>query len=217
MITLKVDNLKKRFERKTIFSNITFTLNIHRSLSIVGRNGIGKSTMLKTIAGLLAPTEGTINLEVNGKSIARSEHYKFLGFVSPYLQLYDEFTGLENLVLFKSMRGLSNDCSTLASTENLLNRFGIWQQRNDLVRTYSTGMKQRLKFAVALIHKPALLIIDEPTVNLDEDGQAKVLECINEQKENGIVIIATNNRDEFNWCDEILDLEETANFAKKMA
>lgn len=204
-ISFDISNLKKRFNRRTIFSGITFSLKERQSLSVVGRNGIGKSTLLKTICGLLSPTEGMVKCEINKKKISVHELYLHVGFVSPYLQLYDEFSGLENLLLYRNMRRLSTSDGEL---ENLLKRFSIWIQRNDVVRTYSSGMKQRLKYAAALAHNPPLLILDEPTSNLDEEGRATVRECINEQKKKGIVIIATNNRDEFHWCEQILDLEK---------
>jgi heme exporter protein A len=202
-VSFNITNLKKRFNRRTIFSGISFSLKDHQSLSVVGRNGIGKSTLLKTICGLISPTEGTIECHIDGKMISIHDLYVHVGFVSPYLQLYDEFTGLENLILYRKMRKLSTSTEEI---EPILKKFSIWTQRHDLVRTYSSGMKQRLKYAAAVAHNPPLLILDEPTSNLDEEGQAAVRECINEQKTKGIVIIATNNRDEFDWCDQILDL-----------
>jgi len=202
-ITFNITNLKKRFHRRTIFSGISFRLKEHQSLSVIGRNGIGKSTLLKTLCGLISPTEGSIECQIDGKKISVHDLYLHVGFVSPYLQLYDEFSGMENLLLCRNMRKISTSSEEL---ENLLKRFSIWTQRNDAVRTYSSGMKQRLKYAAALAHHPPLLLLDEPTSNLDEQGQAIVRECIDEQKEYGIVIIATNNKDEFHWCEQILDL-----------
>lgn len=202
-ITFNVNNLKKRFNRRIIFSGISFSLKEHQSLSVVGRNGIGKSTLLKTLCGLISLSEGSIECKIDEKKISLHDLYLHVGFVSPYLQLYDEFSGIENLVLYRKMRKLSVGYEEV---ENILRKFSLWTQRNDLVRTYSSGMKQRLKYAAALAHQPPLLILDEPTSNLDEEGQATVRQCIDEQKEKGIVIIATNNRDEFHWCDQILDL-----------
>ena len=207
-LTFSVSKLAKRFNRRTIFSAIEFSLSSGQSLSIVGRNGIGKSTLLKTMTGILSPTSGSVAFTVEGKDILPTDIYKHLGFVSPYLQLYDEFSGIENLALYCSMR---NQKKSQEELELLLQRFTLWNQRDDLVRTYSSGMKQRLKYAAALVYNPHLLVLDEPTSNLDEEGQGLVRACIEEQKKKGIVIIATNNKDEFAWCDRLLDLGEGKN------
>lgn len=200
---LKVSGVTKSFNRRTIFSNITFTLVEKGSLAITGPNGSGKSTLLKVIASLLTPTNGSIIFSEDAKNVGQDDLFSKIGFVAPYIQLYDEFTGIENLQCFADIRGITTDDSVL---DTLLERLRLLHRRNDLVRTYSSGMKQRLKYAFALLHRPPILILDEPTANLDPDGRRTVESIIIEQKNSGILIIATNEEEELRYCDQFLDL-----------
>ena len=141
---------------------------------------------------------------IDAKHAELEEFKHHIGFVSPYLNLYDEFTALENLQFLSSIRG------TLQLNENrikeLLTRVGLWTRRDDFVGTFSSGMKQRLKYAFALLHEPAVLILDEPTSNLDAEGIEVVEHIIQEQKKSNILIIATNNNEEASSCDQQIQL-----------
>lgn len=203
MIQLKVNNIAKSFNRRNIFSGIDFTLGDGASLTITGKNGSGKSTLMKIIAGVLAPTKGTVDIIDNIRTVSSSVHYQYFGFVSPYLQLYDEFTGFENIQLVQEIRAAATDRRTI---ESILSEVGLGGRGKDLLRTYSSGMKQRLKYAAALIHAPHILLLDEPTSNLDEEGKALVHSAIAAQKKRGIVIIATNEREELSLCESVLTL-----------
>ena len=129
---------------------------------------------------------------------------KTFGFVSPYLNLYDEFSAMENLFLLLRIRSIG--APTEASLETLLKRFDLWQRRNDAVRGYSTGMKQRLKYVFALAHVPSVLILDEPTTNLDNDGIKVVEEVVEEQRRSSILVVATNDSAEADWCGQKISL-----------
>ena len=203
MTTLQLNDIAKLFNRRTIFSGVSFRLESGSSKTITGKNGSGKSTLMKIIAGILTPSRGTVDILMDGTPTRREFHYRYFGFVSPYLQLYDEFTGLENLHLVQEIRGLTTDSALL---ETLLTRVGLEGRGNDLLRTYSSGMKQRLKYAAAIVHAPEILLLDEPTSNLDEDGKTIVRNIVRDQQKRGIVIIATNESDERGWCDTILEL-----------
>src|SRR5262249_4432218 len=138
-----------------------------QSLAVTGPNGSGKSTLMKIIAGVLSPTSGSVRLSVNGSTLPADRHYAHLGFVSPYLQLYEEFSAWENLhILARIREAATNDASVM----ELLRLVQLVDRRHDPVRTYSSGMKQRLKYASALLHAPSMLLLDEPTANLDEQG-----------------------------------------------
>ncbi len=204
MVKLQLSDISKTFNRRKIFSDISLTLENTASLTVTGKNGSGKSTLMKIIAGVLTPTKGTVGISADGKTLHRSDHYTLFGFVSPYLQLYDEFTGYENLDLALHIRGLRRDKGQI---NEALRRVGLGDRGADLLRTYSSGMKQRLKFAAAIIHRPGILLLDEPTSNLDESGKGIVHEIIREQREHGLLIIATNESDELGYCDQILRLD----------
>jgi heme exporter protein A len=153
---------------------------------------------------VLTPTAGEVHITVDGKSIAQADVYACIGFVAPYFQLYEEFTAWENLDIARKLRCLSIPDDRI---DVLIERVNLTARKHDVVRTYSSGMKQRLKYAHALLHSPAILLLDEPTSNLDTDGIEIVHQLIQEQKKNGVVIVATNVKEELSLCENILDLD----------
>jgi len=202
---VRADSVSRTFDRKIIFQGLSFELARGASLAITGRNGSGKSTLVKIIAGVLSPTSGSVSLLENGKALEEAERKGHLGLVSPYLQLYDEFTALENIEILSRIRGLGDPDGDRVRA--LLTLFALWDRRKDWLRIYSSGMKQRLKYVFALVHRPSVLILDEPSANLDSDGVSAVRHIIQEQMERGILIVATNDAGEAKWCKSVLHLE----------
>jgi heme exporter protein A len=203
-MTIALTGVSREFNRRSIFRDVSFSLGTGDSLVITGRNGSGKSTLVKIVCGLLSPTRGSIAYTCDDKSIEHDNIRNHIGLVSPYLQLYDEFTGIENLELLSKIR--SDKVLEEGRITQVLNDVGLWERRNDLLRTYSSGMKQRLKYAFALVHQPEILILDEPTSNLDAEGIDMVRRSVQEQKKRGILIVATNDADEAAWCEKRIDL-----------
>ena len=203
-ISLSVDSLSKIFNRRVIFENISLTITEKRSLAITGKNGSGKSTLAKIVCGLLSPSTGRIACTIDGTETDPAQIYQHVGLVSPYIMMYDEFSGIENLNVIGRIRGLNN--SSTEEAVQLLKTFGLFERRNDEVRTYSSGMKQRLKYAAALLHHPAILVLDEPAANLDEEGIGVVRNAMQAQCERGILIIATNDNDDLQFVQNTIDL-----------
>jgi heme exporter protein A len=203
-LKLTVAGATKEFNRRTIFRDVSFSLTEGNSLAITGRNGSGKSTLVKVIAGLLTPTRGTVEYLADGQKVDPESLRNHIGLVSPYLQLYDEFSGRENLELLSKIR--SDEGITAKEIDDVIQRVGLWERRFDFVRTYSSGMRQRLKYAFATLHRPALLILDEPTSNLDHDGIEIVKQIVEEQKSSRVLIVATNDREEADWCSMSVEL-----------
>ncbi len=201
---LKITDVSKEFSRRLIFRGISFSLGGGDSLAITGRNGSGKSTLVKVICGLLSPTRGKVEYMNDGNTLPVEEVRNCIGLVSPYLQLYDEFTGIENLELLSKIR--LDDPLDRSRMQELLSLVGLWDRRNDFVRAYSSGMKQRLKYAFAVLHEPAVLILDEPTSNLDDDGIEMVKGVVGRQKRSSILIVATNDAEEAAWCSAKVEL-----------
>ncbi|MDP2209618.1 MAG: ABC transporter ATP-binding protein [Bacteroidota bacterium] len=210
-IKLEVQNIKKIFNGRKIFSDINFQLENKSALAITGRNGSGKSTLVKILAGVLSPTNGQVDFYLNGKSIDLQNRYQYFGFVAPYLQMYDEFTAMENLELFARIRNIEVDKDYI---DLLLKRVNLYERKDSYVREYSSGMKQRLKYAFALLHKPPLLILDEPRSNLDAEGISVVYQIIQEQKQSGCVVVATNDSEDIQFCNQEIDLNQFRNIAK---
>jgi heme exporter protein A len=203
-IRIQARDLKKAFNRRVIFQNISFSLAQHQTLLITGRNGSGKSTLVKILSTVLTPTAGTVT--VTSDSTGR-DHSPLadIGLVSPYLMMYDEFSAQENLSLALAIRGMFPHA---AEIDALLKKVSLYDRRHDLVRTYSSGMKQRVKYAFALVHHPAILLLDEPMANLDNEGTDIVHRVMEEQREHGILIVATNDLSDVNRYDLHVDMNE---------
>lgn len=202
---LVVRDLTKDFNRRSIFRQLAFSLTVGDSLAITGKNGSGKSTLSKILAGVLSPSQGTVEYFLDGVRIQEEQMKDTVGFVSPYLNLYEEFSAVENLKILSQIR--SNKKRFEERADELIRMVGLWPRRDDPVGIYSSGMKQRLKYAFALLHEPQILILDEPTSNLDEEGMELVKEVVRRQKKNGILIVATNDSLEAKWCKKKIALK----------
>ena len=202
--SIQSQNLSKLFGRRLIFRDINFSWTEKGIFGISGPNGSGKSTLVKIVAGLIAPSSGKIiHKNSNGEIIPEKLH-NHIGFVSPYLVLYEEFSAWENLKIFAKIRGMDFNEKKVTF---YLYQFLLESRKNDLVKTYSSGMKQRLKFIFALMHSPQVLIFDEPTSNLDEEGKKVVYDIVREEGKTRIVVIASNESKDLELCNEVLLLE----------
>lgn len=202
--SLEAISLNKAFGRRLIFEDINFNYNVNGIYGISGYNGSGKSTLVKIIAGIIAPSSGKIIHTDNTKEISPEELHNYIGFVSPYLVLYDEFSAWENLWYFSKIRDVAFNTDKI---NDLLDKFLLLNRKDDYVKTYSSGMKQRLKFIFALMHSPNLLILDEPTSNLDNEGKEKVYNLLNKEAESSLIIIASNEDSDLELCSSRLQLE----------
>jgi len=198
-------NLSKLFGRRLIFRDINFNWTEKGIFGISGPNGSGKSTLVKIVAGLIAPSSGKMIHKNSNNEIIPEKLHNHIGFVSPYLVLYEEFSAWENLKIFAKIRGVNFNEEKVTF---YLTQFLLENRKNDLVKTYSSGMKQRLKFIFALIHSPEVLIFDEPTSNLDEEGKKVVYDIVREEGKQRIVIIASNEVKDLELCSEVLLLEK---------
>jgi heme exporter protein A len=206
--SLQAINLNKTFGRRLIFRDLTFKVEDCGITGISGANGSGKSTLVKILAGVDSPTSGKVIHAESGKNILPDKLHNHIGFVSPYLVLYEEFSAWENLNHFAGIRDVKFNTEKI---NYLLNRFLLFNRRNDFVKTFSSGMKQRLKFIFALMHSPQLIILDEPTSNLDTEGKDCVYKIIEEESKSGIVIIASNEKSDLTLCSKEIKLEEYKN------
>lgn len=204
-LTFKSENIAKLYNRKIIFEKVTFSLQEGISFAITGKNGSGKSTLVKILCGVLTPTKGQVEFTVDGKVIPYPDYYPHIGLVSPYLNMYEEFSAEENLQFIAKVRNLGPESKD--RSEMLLNEFGIYEHRKKEAKFYSSGMKQRLKYCAALLHEPSILVLDEPSSNLDQYGIASVRKFMTLQKEKGILIFATNDKDDLDFADTVYSVE----------
>ncbi len=202
---LKASKLCKYYSRTLLFKEISFALTPGEVLAITGWNGSGKSTLMRIIAGLVRPSAGSIEMSHKNKSVPKESRRRFIGMVAPALSLYDELTALENMEFFCKVRGIGHKRENCANTLQLV---GLDEDAHKLCGKYSSGMKQRLKLAQALIHNPPLLLLDEPGSNLDSKGIKIVEEIVSKQRRVGMTIIASNEKREVDYADRIINLSE---------
>lgn len=202
--SLSFQNLTKTFGRRLIFKGINHQFSSGKIYGFSGSNGSGKSTLIKIAAGVISPTAGKVVHKADDKEIIEEKLHNYIGFVSPYLVLYDEFTAEENLYHFAKIRGIKFDKERAIF---LLDEFNLFNRKDDYVKGYSSGMKQRMKFIFALQHSPQILFLDEPTSNLDTIGKEKVYEIIENEGKKNLVIVASNEESDLALCSEVLEVE----------
>jgi len=179
---LQVENLGKRFGERWVFRGLTFSLNPGDALIVLGANGSGKSTLLKIVAGLLAPSQGTIQgLNEDPRSA--------IGLSALDMQVYGHLTVEEHIQLAGQLRGVSFD-------ETLLAKVGLAERKHQPAMQLSSGMRARLKLALAIQAQPNLLLLDEPGAGLDESGRGMLEKICMEQRQRGCLLLATNDPSE---------------------
>jgi len=197
MFTLTAENLGKRFGERKVFADISFELSTGDSLAITGPNGSGKSTLLMLLLGYHHATRGEVHFREEDLPMSESRIRACASLVSPYLNLYDHLTGEENLTFFATVAGGHVAGKRI---DELLRMVGLEGRGVDMVGAYSSGMKQRLKYAAALLNDPAFLFLDEPTSNLDDRGKDIVASIVEEYRRKAIVIVATNEEGEVSFA-----------------
>jgi heme exporter protein A len=185
---LTLTNLTKRYGYRQVFRDVNCQVDSGQIVAVTGRNGAGKSTLLRIVAGLLRPSAGKVLL-------AETQ----IGLAAPDAPLYRELTVQENLQFFAR----SHDQPDI---ETALQRFHLAPRRADLAGDLSSGWRARLQLAVATFAAPKVLLLDEPAANLDEAGHTLLWELLDEQRQRGIALVATNDAREAARCDRALVL-----------
>lgn len=198
-MTIRVENLNKEIKKNVILKNINLNLEAGKVYGFVGKNGSGKTMLFRVLAGLILPTSGSvfINDKVLHKDI---KGHDSLGLVIENVGLYPEFTGFKNLKILAKIKGKIND----EQIEEAITRVGLDPKDNRTVRKYSLGMKQRIVLAQAIMEKPDIIMLDEPTNALDDAGIELIRTIIKEEKERGaLILIASHNKEDIELlCDE---------------
>jgi heme exporter protein A len=190
---ITINKLAKIYNSKKVFSSISWQPEPGKCNLVTGPNGSGKSTLLRLICGLEKPSAGSIKITFNNDELSVSEIRKVTGLVTPDLALYRHLTARENMLFFAKLGG---SFPTEKELCEILVKVGLAGSIDYPLAVFSTGMKQRLKLAYAIFHEPALLLLDEPNTNLDDEGKIVVNSIISEYKSKSMVIIATNDQEE---------------------
>ncbi|WP_407526157.1 ATP-binding cassette domain-containing protein [Lacibacter sp. MH-610] len=187
----------KRYNREWIFRHLTYEFNTGNAYAITGNNGSGKSTLLQVIAGAVQHNEGEIEFKFNDRAIEPEQHHQYLSIAAPYLELPEEMTLTEVLAFHNSFKPFRTDIAAIIQT------LGLKHAAQKQIRYYSSGMKQRVKLATAIFSDVPVLLLDEPTTNLDTDGIALYHHLIQQYATEKLVIVSSNDEQEYKFCNSI--------------
>ena len=202
-LVISVRNLTKRFGDFTAVDSISFDVSKGEIFGFLGANGAGKTTAMRMLCGLSYPTSGTgtiagLDVRNDGELIKRK-----IGYMSQRFSLYNDLTVQENMRLYASIYGLSKQETDERSTQ-LLSRLNFLSERNTLVGSLPLGWKQKLSFAVATIHRPEIVFLDEPTGGVDPITRRQFWELIYEAAADGTTIfVTTHYMDEAEYCSRV--------------
>jgi ABC-type multidrug transport system ATPase subunit len=199
-LNISLRQVGKRFNRDWIFKDLNYNFIQGEQYAITGINGSGKSTLLQVIAGATLHSAGSIAYANGSNAIGAEAAYKNISIAAPYLDLIEEFTATELLTFHSQFKKLTT------SLPNILQAVGLQAAANKQIRLFSSGMKQRLKLAQAFFSDGSVLLLDEPTSNLDADGIAIYQHLIQTQISNRLVVIASNDANEYHFCKHIIDI-----------
>lgn len=192
-LSISVADLGKKFNRDWIFRKLTHTFKGGETYAVTGPNGSGKSTLLQVLWGQMPPSTGTLTYTVAGTNIPAESIYQHVGIATPYLDLIEEFTLQEQLRFHFSLRP-----SRYAWSENeMLERMYLTHARDKYISNFSSGMKQRVKLALAFFSEASILFLDEPGTNLDQQAFDWYLQQLNAVPAHCLVFIASNQPAEY--------------------
>ncbi|MBP8968307.1 MAG: ABC transporter ATP-binding protein [Lachnospiraceae bacterium] len=185
---LKADRLTKQYDNKIAVDRISLSLE-KGVTGLLGANGAGKTTLMRMLSGLLTPTSGEISYD--DMSVKSEDYRNVLGYLPQDFGYYPEFTGREFLMYFCALKGLDKK-SAKARCAELFEIVGLEEAADKKIRKYSGGMKQRVGIAQAIINRPEVLILDEPTAGLDPKERVRFRDLIGELGKESVVLLSTH-------------------------
>jgi ABC-type multidrug transport system ATPase subunit len=204
--TMKIEaqQIGKKYIKDWVFNKLDYSFLSGEQYAIIGPNGSGKSTLLQVLAGFVPCTTGEIRYTHSSKMVTEEQLYKNISYASPYLENIEEFT-LNELIdfhfKFKKLQFLS-------SKEELISFMYLEKSANKPIKFFSSGMKQRTKLGLAFFSQSSLLILDEPTSNLDKTGIAWYLNLIEKYTANRTLLIGSNQENEYDFCKHTLSITD---------
>ena len=199
---IRLENIAKRYQRKWIFKGLNYHFEKNGKYAILGHNGAGKSTLMRILSGHLSPSKGKINFTLDGEKIAATECYKKVSYAAPYIDLIEEFTLKESIEFHQHFKPFLKN----HDVESLVKLLNFDKDKHKEVRFFSSGMKQRLKLILALCTDTPVVLLDEPTSNLDEQGMRWYHQLIEEYGAKRLCIIASNVTQDITFCDYTIDI-----------
>ncbi len=201
---IKAEQLGKKYRREWIVRRVDLTLTAGTSYTFVGPNGSGKSTLLQLLAGNLPTTEGTLSYSLNGRVLDADNWFRQISLAAPYLELVEELTLDELLVFHQTFKPFK-----AGLTPSLIaDRLWLTNARYKEIKYFSSGMKQRVKLGLAFFSDVPVVILDEPTANLDRQGAAWYQEQVRLLGPDQLLLIGSNQPDEYDFCPNVFDVSQ---------
>lgn len=205
---IRVKHLYKRFGHFTANDDLSFTVFEGEIFGFLGANGAGKTTAIKILCGLSKPTSGEIHVADFDVYTQTEEIKQSIGYMSQKFSLYDDLTITENIRFYGGIYGLSK-ISIKARTEELLEQFSLTDYKDTLISELPLGWRQKLAFSIALLHRPKIVFLDEPTSGVDPITRRQFWELIYKAASEGItVFVTTHYMDEAEYCDRVSIMQE---------
>ena len=198
MTKISLKEAGKRFNKDWIFSDLHFDFNQGQHYAIIGNNGSGKSTLLQIIAGYGSLTKGKIDWEGHDATSI----FQDISFAAPYLELVEEFTTLEQIHFHTQFKSLQKQLTV----ESIIELIGLKKAADKQIRYFSSGMKQRLKLALAIFSDSPILLLDEPCSNLDKEGYELYHHLMSKYAMHKLIIVGSNDTAEYQVCSQYLNL-----------
>lgn len=198
-----LDGAGKKYNKEWIFRGLSKSVSSGNPLAVTGPNGSGKSTLMLIIAGWTLPNAGSVTYISDDKTLPPDEWYKQIDFIAPYTELVEELTLSEFLTFHFSFKPISGSLSI----KDIIQKSHLEGNEHKFVKHFSSGMKQRLKLALGLYSASPALLLDEPTTNLDQVNKKWYMEEIDAVLRNKLVIIASNQPEEYTFASEFIQIE----------
>ncbi len=189
---LEVDDVWKRFGTTVALGGVTLSVEPGELFGLLGPNGAGKTTLMSILAGLTEPDQGSVRLFGQPLQRSRSDLRRLVGLATQDLAVYPELTARENLTFFGRLYGLGGD-DLRSRVDEMLAAVGLTDRADDRAGTFSGGMKRRLNLAVAVVHRPRLLLLDEPTTGVDPQSRNHIFEHVKALNAGGLTIVYTSH------------------------
>lgn len=204
MLTITAEQLGKKYRKEWIFRRVDLTLTAGTSYTFVGPNGSGKSTLLQLLAGSLPLTEGKLTYVKNGHAIEPDDWFRYVSLAAPYLELIEELSLDELLTFHQTFKPFKAGLTNEAIADRLL----LTHARHKEIKYFSSGMKQRVKLGLAFFADSPVVILDEPTSNLDRQGAAWYHEQVRQLGSDQLLLIGSNQPEEYDFCPNVLDVTQ---------
>lgn len=201
---ITLENTGKKYNREWIFRDLSLEINSTSSIVVTGSNGSGKSTLLKMVSGFETPTQGKIIYQKE-QIISSEKIYQEVAYTSPYIGVFEEYTIEELLKFYSKLKPLKAGIDY----PEFLEIIELEKAKNKAIKHFSSGMKQRVKLGLSILSQANILLLDEPTSNLDNNAILWYQKLIQSNLENRIVVVASNNqKDESFFCEKEIKMED---------